>query len=66
MGHIWLLLDENKITSLFFKKRTKEKIVANDNLATCSYKFIGYKKTRLKKKMLPSIITMQSFINLNH
>jgi hypothetical protein len=42
MECIWPLLDENKITSLFFK-RMKEIIVAIDNLAACTYKFIGYK-----------------------
>jgi hypothetical protein len=43
MGEIWPLLDENKITSHFLK-RMKETIVANDNLAACNYKFIGYKR----------------------
>jgi len=65
MEHIWPLLDENKITSHFLK-RMKEIIVANDNLVTCNYKFIGYKRQDLKIIMLPSIVTMQNFINLNH
>ncbi len=65
MGEMWPLLDENKITSHFLK-RMKETIVANDNLAACNYKFIGYKRQDFLKKMLPSIVTMQNFINLNH